>query len=104
MAGHPEKMIDFAHRALHETTVQCKAIVTAFYGSGAEVLLLQRLLDRRAAGADGSVAIPGRFQRHRRRRPGDLNAHRAAQQLWVAMAMHKDEASFIPADEIPGDS
>ena len=34
MAGHPEKMIDFAHRALHETTVQSKAIVAAFYGSG----------------------------------------------------------------------
>jgi feruloyl esterase len=30
---HPEKIIDFGHRAIHETTVQGKAITTAFYGS-----------------------------------------------------------------------
>jgi feruloyl esterase len=30
--GHPEKLIDFGHRAVHETSVQAKAIVRAFYG------------------------------------------------------------------------
>lgn len=29
--GHPEKLIDFGHRALHETAVQAKAIISAFY-------------------------------------------------------------------------
>jgi len=32
--GHPEKVIDFSHRAVHETTVQAKAILTAHYGRG----------------------------------------------------------------------
>jgi feruloyl esterase len=32
--GHPEKLTDFAYRAVHEMTVQAKAIVTAFYGQG----------------------------------------------------------------------
>src|SRR5947207_2459902 len=32
--GHPEKLIDFADRAVHEMTVKAKAIVTSFY-SGA---------------------------------------------------------------------
>jgi feruloyl esterase len=31
--GHPEKLIDFGHRAIHEMTVQGKAIVTSYYGS-----------------------------------------------------------------------
>ena len=31
--GHPEKLIDFGYRAVHETSVQAKAIVRAFYGS-----------------------------------------------------------------------
>ncbi len=31
--GHPEKIIDFGHRAIHETTLGAKAIVRAFYGS-----------------------------------------------------------------------
>jgi feruloyl esterase len=30
--GHPEKLIDFGHRAVHETNVQSRAVVRAFYG------------------------------------------------------------------------
>jgi feruloyl esterase len=30
--GHPEKLIDFGYRAVHETSVQAKAIMQAFYG------------------------------------------------------------------------
>ena len=33
--GHPEKLIDFGHRALHETGVQAKAVIRAFYGRDA---------------------------------------------------------------------
>jgi feruloyl esterase len=31
VAGHPEKLVDFAHRAIHEMTVAAKAIVAAHY-------------------------------------------------------------------------
>jgi feruloyl esterase len=30
--GHPEKVVDFGYRAVHEMTVKAKAIVSAFYG------------------------------------------------------------------------
>jgi feruloyl esterase len=33
--GHPEKLIDYAHRSEHEMTVAAKAVVTAFYGTAA---------------------------------------------------------------------
>src|SRR5205823_3871508 len=33
--GHPEKMVDFGYRAVHETTLQSKAIIRAFYGRDA---------------------------------------------------------------------
>ena len=32
--GHPEKVVDFGYRAIHETTEKAKAIVAAFYGEG----------------------------------------------------------------------
>jgi feruloyl esterase len=32
--GHPEKVIDFGYRAVHEMTVQAKTIVSNFYGTG----------------------------------------------------------------------
>jgi feruloyl esterase len=32
--GHPEKVVDFAYRAVHEMTVKSKAVMRAFYGQG----------------------------------------------------------------------
>jgi feruloyl esterase len=32
--GHPEKVVDFSHRAVHEMTVKAKAIMAAHYGRG----------------------------------------------------------------------
>jgi len=32
--GHPEKIVDFAYRAVHETAVKAKALITAYYGRG----------------------------------------------------------------------
>lgn len=34
--GHPEKLVDYGHRAIHEMTVKAKAIVAAFYGRPAQ--------------------------------------------------------------------
>lgn len=34
--GHPEKLIDYGHRAVHEMTVKGKAIVNAYYGKPAQ--------------------------------------------------------------------
>ncbi len=31
--GHPEKLIDFGHRGIHEMTVAAKSVIRAFYGS-----------------------------------------------------------------------
>jgi Tannase and feruloyl esterase len=32
--GHPEKIVDFAFRAVHETDIKAKALITAYYGRG----------------------------------------------------------------------
>ncbi len=32
--GHPEKIVDFGYRALHETTVKAKAVIASFYSKG----------------------------------------------------------------------
>src|SRR6186713_381277 len=32
--GHPEKLVDFGHRAVHEMVVAAKAAISAFYGNG----------------------------------------------------------------------
>ena len=35
--GHPEKVIDFGYRSIHEMTVQSKVILNSFYGSPAKL-------------------------------------------------------------------
>ena len=35
--GHPEKLIDFGYRAVHETSVQAKAILRAHFGRGQDL-------------------------------------------------------------------
>jgi feruloyl esterase len=35
--GHPEKLIDWSYRAVHEMTVDSKLIIQAFYGSAAKL-------------------------------------------------------------------
>src|SRR6185436_15725265 len=39
--GHPEKLIDFGYRAMHEMAVQSKAIIQAFYKRGPQLSYYQ---------------------------------------------------------------
>jgi hypothetical protein len=68
-AAHPQKLSDYAYRAVHVTAVTAKALARAFYGN-TDVLVLRWMLDRRAAGAHQRPAISRRLRRHRRGRSG----------------------------------
>ena len=59
--GHPEKIVDFGWRAVHDTVVQSKALIKAYYGESLEILLLERLLHRRPPGAGGSDEVSRRL-------------------------------------------
>ena len=63
--GNPEKLKDFADRAVHETTVQSKALIAAFYGRRTKTLVLEWVLDRRQTRIDGGPTVSERFRRHR---------------------------------------
>jgi len=93
---HPEKIKDFGYRSAHEMTVMSKAIVKAFYGTAAKASVM-------AEGGGGTIAALSAAQRF----PDDYDAiavtgmssyltrHTFAQ-MWVWMATHKDDASFLP--------
>jgi feruloyl esterase len=52
--GHPEKLIDFAYRAVHEMTVKSKAVIAAYYGKG------PRLSYWNGCSSGGKASSPGR--------------------------------------------
>ncbi len=94
--GHPEKVIDFSYRAVHEMTVAAKAIINARYGNdpkysywnGCSTGGRQALTEaqRYAADYDGIIAGAAAID----------TTHLQGAQVWSAQVVHKDEASYIP--------
>lgn len=99
--GHPEKLTDFAYRAVHEMTVKGKAVVNAFYdtaprysyfvGCSAGGKQAMKAVQMFPADYDGVVAGS----------PGVNWTGRALQTIWVGQAVHQTEASAIPAAKFP---
>jgi feruloyl esterase len=93
----PDKVTDFAGRAMHETTVAGKAIATAFYGTAPRYSYMIEC-------GGGSAAALHEVQKY----PADYNgvvvgghaAHLTRQifgQLWLWMAAHPDGVAILPA-------
>ena len=99
--GHPERAIDFGYRAVHEMTVKGKAIISAYYGNaprlsywnGCSTGGRQALMEAQRFPADFDGLIAGA--------PANYLTHLLAQSLWIAQAVHKDEAGYIPPAKYP---
>jgi feruloyl esterase len=102
LLGHPEKMIDFSYRAIHEMTLKAKAVVEAFYGSAPRLSYFvgcsaggrQGLLEAQRFPADFDGIIAG---------APALNTtpmYQAAR-MSIAHATLKDPASYIPPSKYP---
>jgi len=101
ITGHPEKVIDFGYRAVHEMTVAAKAIIAAHYGGGPKYSYWtgcstggrQALMEAQRYPADYDGILAGA--------PAIYASRLQGTQVWVSQAVHKDEASFIPASMFP---
>src|SRR5262249_44708474 len=86
--GHPEKLIDFGYREIHEMTVKSKAIIAAYYGDGPKLSYFnscssggkQALHEAQKYPADYDGIIAGAATNNW--------TGRAAQSVWVAQAVH----------------
>jgi feruloyl esterase len=99
--GHPEKLVDYGSRAVHEMTVVAKAMIAAFYGAGPRLSYWngcstggrQGLMEAQRYPADYDGIIAGA--------PVNDRVHQMIHELWVAQAVHASDASFIPASKYP---
>jgi feruloyl esterase len=95
--GHPEKLIDFGYRAVHETAAQGHATVTALYG------VRPRLSYFNGCSGGGRMSFmeaqrfPGDFDGIIAGAPGYNRTDVAFQTLGMAQATHVSPESFIPA-------
>ena len=97
--GHPEKVIDFGYRAVHEMTVQAKAIVKAYYGNGPRVSYWNGCSTGGRQGLMEAQRYPADYDGILAGAPANYMTHLSAQSLWVGLATLKDPASYIPREK-----
>jgi feruloyl esterase len=94
--GHPEKVIDFGYRAVHEMAVTGKAVITAFYGRAPKHSYWNGCSAGGRQGLKAAQMYPEDFDAVVAGSPGLNWTGRATQAIWIGQATHKEEGSAIP--------
>jgi feruloyl esterase len=89
---HPEKLTDFSWRSEHEMTVKAKAVIKAFYGSAPRLSYWNGCSTGGRQGLKEAQKFPEDYDGIIAGAP----ANRTAISLWIADAVLKDPASYIP--------
>src|SRR5215469_5601801 len=96
----PKKVIDFGYRAVHEMVMKSKAIVMEYYARSAKFSYWNGCSTGGRQGIEDLERYPSDFDGVIAGAPA-INPRSAAQIMWVAQAVHKVDASFIPASKFP---
>jgi feruloyl esterase len=99
--GHPEKLIDFGYRSVHEMTLAAKALIATFYGEAPKLAYFEGC----SSGGRQALMEAQRF-------PQDYDGIVAGSatnnwtkmmfgRMWVGQATLSDAASYIPPAKYP---
>ena len=94
--GHPEKVVDFAYRAVHETTVKTKAIVAAYYGRGARFSYWQGCSTGGRQGLMEAQRYPEDFDGIIAGAPANNQIQLCAWRMAIVVASLNDPARVLP--------
>ena len=93
---HPEKLVDFAHRAVHEMTVRAKAVLGRYYGRGPQFSYWNGCSTGGRQGLMAAQRYPEDFDAILAGAPANDQTHLHAWDLSVAVPVLKDAASAVP--------
>jgi feruloyl esterase len=94
--GHPEKLIDFGYRAVHETAVQGKATAKALYGAAPRLSYFNGCSGGGRQAFMAAQRFPEDFEGILAGAPGYNRTDVGFQTIGMIQATHKDTASFMP--------
>jgi len=94
---HPEKLTDFAYRAVHEMTLQAKALVRAYYGRPERRAYWSGCSTGGRQGLKEAQRFPDDFDGIVAGAPANYMTHLLTQSIWVAQAVVGD--ARIPTDK-----
>ena len=94
--GHPQKLVDFGYRAVHEMTVQAKAIIAAFYGNAPRLSYWNGCSSGGKQGLKEAQRFPADYDGIIAGAPANYWTHLLTGSIWVAHATLIEKASYIP--------
>jgi hypothetical protein len=99
--GHPEKIVDFAYRGIHEMTLAGKAVVKAFYGDPPQHSYFSACSNGGRQGLMETQRFPEDYDGVLAGAPAYDWTHLLSGALWNEQATGVDSASYIPAAKVP---
>jgi feruloyl esterase len=103
-AGRPESIVDWGHRAVHETATRAKSVVERFYGSAARRSYFAGCSTGGHQAFAEAQRYPEDFDGILAGAPGHNRTHLNAAFLWQYLRNHEtgnDAAQVIPASKLP---
>jgi feruloyl esterase len=98
--GHPEKLVDFAYRAVHEMTVQAKAVTKAYYDKAPVRAYWNGCSSGGKQGLKEAQQFPGDYNGIVAGAPANYWTHLMAGDLWPAVVTLKDPAASLPPPKL----
>jgi feruloyl esterase len=97
---HPEKLTDFAHRAVHEMVVTAKAVMTKYYNQGPRLSYWNGCSTGGRQGLMAAQKYPEDFDAILAGAPANYQTHLHAWDLAVSTPVLKDPAAAVPAAKL----
>jgi feruloyl esterase len=97
--GHPEKVEDFAERAVHEMTAAARAITATHYGNAPQRAYFNGCSTGGRQALTEAQRFPNDYDGIVAGAPAYYTTRLQGMQIWTAQAAHKDEASYIPPEK-----
>jgi feruloyl esterase len=94
--GHPEKFIDYSHRAVHEMTVAAKALITRFYDRGPRLSYWNGCSTGGRQGLMSAQRFPEDFDGIVAGAPANYHSHLHTSDLAASVPALNNPASLLP--------
>ena len=99
--GHPEKVVDFGHRGIHEMTLVAKAVIQAFYAKAPRRSYFAGCSDGGREALMEAQRYPADYDGILAGAPANYWTRLLSTAAWDTQALTLDPASFIPPAKIP---
>jgi feruloyl esterase len=99
--GHPQKVIDFGYRAIHETAETAKATIREFYGEGPRRSYFNSCSNGGRQALMEAQRFPGDYDGIIAGAPANFWTHLLSAAVWDMRATLEEPGSYIPAAKLP---